>query len=71
MTKKEIVDKVKLKKKIKTMALGLFVITIFSSYFLGSYFMALRTFSTIPDTMDGLKLIYQKASCVIKTVYIF
>ena len=37
---------------------------IFSFYFIGSYFMALRTYQTIPIVIDGLQLIFTKQLCL-------
>lgn len=35
-----------------------------SAYFVASYFMALRTFNAVPETLDNLNIIYFKDACV-------
>ena len=35
-----------------------------SSYFVISYFMALRTFNAVPETLDNLNVIYFKDACL-------
>lgn len=35
-----------------------------SSYFIISYFMALRTYNSVPETLDNLNVIYFKDACL-------
>jgi hypothetical protein len=62
--KKQILKRIKKSQKLKTIIQTMGLITLLSTYFLVSYFMALRTYDSIPETLAGLNIIYFKDACV-------
>ena len=46
------------------MFLSFLIVTLLSSYFVASYYMSLRTFTSIPVVVDALDPIFSKGSCV-------
>lgn len=61
MNKLKIIKDAQFKRKIRIILFSLCAVSLLSSYFVGSYFMSLRVFNSIPDTIDNLNTIYIKA----------
>lgn len=54
----------KVRQQVKVIGLCIGIALFFSSYFVGSYYMAGRTYTAIPLVVEDVKLIFQKEYCL-------
>ena len=54
----------KRQRRIRVFLLGSVFMIFFSMYFVGTYFMNYTTYSSVPDIIDDLNVIFFKDSCL-------
>ena len=53
-----------MKQRFVIMIIAFLIMACISSYFIIEHFIALKSYTSVSEAVDGLKVVFQKGSCV-------